>query len=155
MAIDSLYVSESKGLQRVRISLSANCKYPLSAAHHDNFQSCHALLDRLMNVLSARRVATTYVLPLTLIEPSDVANGAADFSCIRHGDAGRFTIEWFRNLRSYSNRVPAAVAQPAPIGLPLTSRTSIADVVVNSSSPGPSSKAPVTFCDPMKTPTAL
>jgi hypothetical protein len=108
-----------------------------------------------MDVTFGARVATTYVLPLTLMEPSDVESGAADFSCIRHGDAGRFTIESFRNLRCYSNRVPAAVAQPVPIGLPLTSKTSMVDVVVNSSSPGPCSKAPVTFCDPTKTPTAL
>lgn len=59
------------------------------------------------------------------------------------------------SFRSYSNRVPAAVAQPAPIRLSLASKTSIAEWVVNSSPLAPSSRVAVIFCDPIKTPLAL
>lgn len=55
----------------------------------------------------------------------------------------------------YSNRVPAAVAQPVPMRLSSASKISIADLEANSSPPAPSSKAAVTFCDPRRTPLAL
>ena len=54
----------------------------------------------------------------------------------------------------YSNRVPATIAQKVPITLPLGSKISTAECVVNSSPLAPSSKVDVTFCDPIKTPLA-
>ena len=54
----------------------------------------------------------------------------------------------------YSNRVPAAVAQPVAIRLPLASKISIVEFVVNSLPLAPSSKAAVIFCEPTKIPLA-
>jgi hypothetical protein len=56
--------------------------------------------------------------------------------------------------RLHSNRFPAAVAQPATMRLSLAAKTSIEEFVVNSSPLAPSSKAAVTFCDPMNSPLA-
>ena len=59
------------------------------------------------------------------------------------------------SITFYSNRVPAALAQPVPIRLSLASKTWIAELEVNSFPLAPSSKAAITFCDPMNTPLAL
>jgi hypothetical protein len=56
---------------------------------------------------------------------------------------------------SYSNRFPAAVAQPVPITLSLASSTSIVDLVANSTPFASSSRPALTLCDPRKTPVAL
>jgi hypothetical protein len=80
-----------------------------------------------------------------------------DSSLWRSGNGG---IKRHRSLmqrihRFYSNRVPAAVAQKVAITLSLVSKTLTTECVTNSSPLAPSSKADVTFCDPIKTPLEL
>ena len=68
-----------------------------------------------------------------------------------------YTATVIEKLRAhvYSNRVPATIAQKVPITLPLASKISTAECVVNSSPLAPSSKIDLTFCDPIKTPLEL